>query len=122
MQKPELHHRHSPVPYRSYVVGFVLSIATTFMAYFFVVHNLWPKEILVYVILAIAIVQLIIQMVFFLHIGRGSHWKVMTFVFTVLVVGVVVVGSIWIMNNLDYNMMNMTPDEQKQYMSEHEGI
>jgi len=122
MKKPQLEHRHSPVPYLSYVIGFVLSVLTSLLAYFFVVNNLLPKESLVYVVLGIAVVQLVVQMVFFLHIGRGSHWKLLTFVFTVLVVGVVVVGSIWIMNNLNYNMMDMSPDEMRQYMSENEGI
>jgi len=63
-----------------------------------------------------------VQMVFFLHIGRGSRWKLLTFIFTIIVVGIVVIGSIWIMHNLNYNMMDMSPDEQRQYMSEHEGI
>jgi len=122
MKKPQLEHRHSPVSYVSYVVGFILSIFTTLLAYFFVVNHLLPKEALIYTVLAIAVVQLIVQVVFFLHIGRGSHWKLVTFVFTVLVVGIVVVGTIWIMNNLNYNMMDMTPTEINQYMSHNEGI
>jgi cytochrome o ubiquinol oxidase operon protein cyoD len=122
MKKPQLEHRHSPARYLSYVVGFALSIFTTLLAFFFVVNHVWPKEVLIYVVLAIAVVQLVVQMVFFLHIGRGSRWKGLTFVFTVLVVGVVVIGSIWIMNNLNYNMMDMTPDQMRQYMSENEGL
>lgn len=122
MKKPQLEDRHSPAPYISYVVGFVLSVFTTLLAYFFVVNNLWPKEVLVYVVLAIAVVQLVVQVVFFLHIGRGSRWKLLTFIFTILIVGIVVVGSIWIMENLNYNMMTMSPDEMRQYMSENEGI
>ncbi|OJU87777.1 cytochrome o ubiquinol oxidase subunit IV [Candidatus Saccharibacteria bacterium 49-20] len=122
MRKPELHTRDSAVPYKSYVVGFILSVLTTLLAYFFVVNDLWPKETLVYIVMAIAVVQLIVQVVFFLHIGRGSRWKLMTFIFTILIVAIVVVGSIWIMDNLNYNMMDMTPQEQQQYMSEHEGI
>lgn len=122
MKKLALEHRHSPVPYISYVIGFVLSIIATFVAYFFVVHHLWPKDMLVYVVLVIAVIQLVTQMVFFLHIGRGSHWKLITFSFTVLVVLIVVVGSIWIMNNLNYNMMRMTPEQMNQYMQHNEGI
>lgn len=122
MKKPELEHRHSPVPYVSYVVGFVLSIITTLIAYFFVVNELWSKEVLVYIVLGIAMVQLIVQMVFFLHIGRGTHWKALTFVFTAIIILILVVGSIWVMDNLNYNMMNMSPDEMNKYMSEHEGI
>jgi len=122
MKKPQLDHRHAPVRYISYVVGFILSIFTTLLAYFFVVNHLWPKETLTYIVLAIAVIQLVVQIVFFLHIGRGSHWKLVTFVFTVLVVAIVVVGSIWIMDNLNYNMMDMSPDEMHKYMNEHEGI
>lgn len=122
MKKPELHTRHSAVPYKSYVIGFILSVVTTLLAYFFVVNELWSKEALVYIVMAIAVVQLIVQVVFFLHIGRGSRWKLITFIFTLMVVIIVVVGSIWIMDNLNYNMMDMTPAEQRQYMSEHEGI
>jgi cytochrome o ubiquinol oxidase operon protein cyoD len=122
MKKPQLHTRHSPVPYRSYVIGFVLSIITTLLAYFAVVKGLWSTTVLIYVVIAIALVQLVVQMVFFLHIGRGSRWKTITFVFTIIVVAIVVIGSIWIMNNLNYNMMDMSPAEMEQYMSENEGI
>lgn len=122
MSKPELHSRHSPVAYRSYVVGFILSVVTTLLAYFLVVNDVWPAHVLVYVVLAIAVVQLIIQVVFFLHIGRGSRWKLITFLFTILIVAIVVVGSVWVMEHLNYNMMDMTPNEQKQYMHENQGL
>ena len=122
MSKPELHSRHSPVAYRSYVVGFILSVVTTLLAYFLVVNDVWPAHVLMYVVLAIAVVQLIIQVVFFLHIGRGSRWKLITFLFTILIVAIVVVGSVWVMEHLNYNMMDMTPNEQKQYMRENQGL
>lgn len=121
MKKPTAQ-AHSSKAYLSYVVGFVLSIITTVIAYYFVVNELWTKEVLVYVVLAVAVVQLIVQVVFFLHIGRGTHWKLITFVFTVVVVGILVVGSIWIMDHLNYNMMDMTPVEQQQYMHDNQGI
>jgi len=122
MKKPQLDSRHSPVPYLSYVVGFVLSIFTTLLAYFFVTNQLWSNDTLVYVVLGIAIVQLVVQVVFFLHIGRGSHWRLVTLIFTVIVVAIVVVGTIWVMDNLNYNMMDMSPDEMHRYMNEHEGL
>ena len=122
MKKPQLDHPHSPAKYISYVVGFVLSIATTLLAYFFVVNKLWEKQSLMYIVMGIAVVQLAVQLVFFLHLGRGSRWKVLTFAFAVLVVLVVVIGSLWIMQNLDYNMMHMSPNEMTQYMNENEGI
>jgi cytochrome o ubiquinol oxidase operon protein cyoD len=108
--------------YSSYVIGFVLSVITTLAAYFLVVNALLPQQALIYTVLAIAVVQLIVQVIFFLHIGRGSRWKLISFIFTVVVVAIVVVGSVWVMNHLNYNMMDMTPSEQHLYMSEHEGI
>ena len=33
------------------------------------------------------------------------HWQTITFCFMLLVVFLVIGGSLWIMNNLDYNMM-----------------
>lgn len=119
---PKLDHPHSPARHISYVVGFLLSIATTLLAYFFVVNKLLPKQALIYVVMAIAVVQLLVQLVFFLHLGRGSKWRLATFAFAVIVVLVVVVGSLWIMHNLDYNMMNMSPVEMMQYMNDNEGI
>ena len=121
MSKPATENR-SRVGYRSYIIGFVLSLITTLLAYFVVVNKLWSFDVLVYVVLAIAVAQLITQVIFFLHIGRGSRWKLISFIFTVVVVAIVVVGSIWVMHHMDYNMMHMTPEEQFKYMQEHEGI
>lgn len=115
-------HQPASAAYRSYVIGFVLSIVTTLLAYFLVVNKVFPTDVLVYVILGIAVVQLIVQVVYFLHVGRGGGWRLMTFVFTIFVVAILVVGSVWIMNNLDENMMHMSPDEQRQYMHENQGI
>lgn len=122
MIKPALSQQHSNAKYISYIVGFVLSLLTTLLSYYLVVHHILPKEVLILSVMGIAVVQLVIQLVFFLHIGQGGKWKLITFLFAVLVVLVVVVGSIWIMHNLDYNMMNMTPSQMDQYMNAHEGI
>lgn len=122
MKKLWLETRHDEARYISYIVGFVLSVAATLIAYFFVVNHVWPKEMLLYIVLGIAVVQLVIQAVFFLHIGRGSQLKLVTFVFAILVVLIIAGGSIWIMNNLNYNMMQMSPDQMELYMHQNEGI
>lgn len=122
MKKPTVEHRHAPASYISYVTGFVFSILLTLLAYFFVVNETLAKDVLIYVLLFVAVVQLIVQMVFFLHVSRGSRWKLLTFVFTVFFVLLIVVGTIWVMNHLNYNMMHMSPDEMNTYMKENEGI
>ena len=119
---PQFETRHHEAKYKSYIIGFILSIVTTLLAYFLVVNHVWPKEMLTYVVLGIAVVQLLVQVVFFLHLGRGSRLKSITFLFAILIVLVVVIGSLWIMQNLDYNMMHMSPDEIEMYMHQNEGI
>lgn len=123
MSKPKVATQHSPVGYQSYIAGFVLSVLATLMAYFFVVNDLFTKDILIAIVLFIAVIQLIIQLIFFLHLGRGGNsWRWVTFLFAGLIVLIVVIGSMWIMYNLDYNMMTMTPAEMDEYMRTHEGL
>jgi len=67
---------------------------------------LWPPGIpLGLVVLAIA--QMGVHLVFFLHITTGpdNTNNVLALAFGVLIVFLVVVGSLWIMTNLNDNMM-----------------
>jgi cytochrome o ubiquinol oxidase operon protein cyoD len=68
--KLRIESRHTPARYKSYVVGFVLSVITTLIAYLFVVNHVWPMQMMVYLVMALAVIQLVVQIVFFLHIGR----------------------------------------------------
>ena len=108
----------------SYVVGFVLSIVFTLSAYALVTgnHSLPIRGIVVGVV-CLAIVQFGVQLVFFLHLGRGrtSRWNVVAFLFMLLVLGIVVLGSLWIMHNLDYHH-DMTPAETDTYILQDEGV
>jgi cytochrome o ubiquinol oxidase operon protein cyoD len=122
MIKQKMSHDQSGAKYTSYIIGFILSIITTVLAYVLVVNNVLPKETLIYAVMGIAVVQLAIQLIFFLHLGHGGRWKVVTFIFALLIVLIVVIGSIWIMHNLDYNMMQMTPEQMNEYMKANEGI
>ncbi|MBD9250723.1 MAG: cytochrome o ubiquinol oxidase subunit IV, partial [Cronobacter sakazakii] len=59
------------------------------------------------VVVATAVVQILVHLVCFLHMNASSEerWNLVAFVFTLLIIAIVVVGSIWIMWNLNYNMM-----------------
>ncbi len=116
--------KESPARTISYLVGFSLSVLMTLLAYLLVVNHVWPMFTLVMVIAVLAILQLAVQLIFFLHLGdeKGVRWKLVTLVFAIIIVGILVVGSIWIMNNLNYTMMHFTPDQQKEYLKNNEGI
>lgn len=93
--------------YASYVVGFALSLIITLIAYVIIVNKYFASTNQAILIIAtLAIVQLFVQLIFFLHLGRESkpRWNAMALIFAGIVVLVVVFGSLWIMNNLDYNM------------------
>lgn len=105
----------------SYVIGFALSLLFTAIPYQMVVNQTATGTTLLATIIGIAVLQMIIQIVFFLHLGRGPKplYNVIFFVFTVGTIILVVVGSIWIMNHLNYNM---APTDASKYLIEQEGI
>ncbi|HTR18493.1 MAG TPA: cytochrome o ubiquinol oxidase subunit IV [Candidatus Paceibacterota bacterium] len=114
---------HSHGIARAYVAGFVLSLALTLGAYVLVAQHALPQVRLVAAIVAAALVQFIVQVVCFLHLGRGSasRKRLVIFGFAILVVGILVSGSLWIMFSLNLRMM---PDasQMEQYMQSQGGF
>ncbi len=107
---------------RSYVAGFVLSILLTLEAYVLVVRHAVASPILVAAVAGLALVQFIVQLLFFLHLGRETkpRWKFYVFLYTVLLVAVLVIGSIWIMSNLGYH--TPSPSEVDHYLKIQSGL
>jgi len=106
---------------RSYIIGFALSITLTVQAYILVTTNAISGAGLMYTILALAIVQLFVQLFFFLHLDKATRtsWNLLAFIFMVIVVCIVAFGSLWIMQNLDYHM---NPAETDTYIQQEERI
>ena len=96
---------------RSYVTGFVLSIILTLIPYFIVVNKMFGTQSLVTGVVLFAVAQLLVQVIFFLHLHKKSkpHWNLIVFIFTFLIVAILVVGSLWVMYNLNYNMTDASP-------------
>lgn len=69
------------------------------------------------IILVVAAVQFCLQIFFFLPVTskRGPSWRLHSLWFVVLTLLIIVVGSLWIMKNLDYNM-GMSPEQMREYM------
>lgn len=100
----------------SYVTGFILSLLLTLTAYFVVVNQVFVGWNLVLLIMGLGVAQLIVQLLFFLHLGseKKPHWNLIVFLFMLLVLVILVFGSLWIMNNLNYHMMS--PQQTEEYM------
>lgn len=107
----------------TYATGFVFSVILTLVAYYAVTQHAFSHTVLIAYIIGLALIQFVVQLLFFLHLGEDvkPRYKVLVFSFMVLVVAILVGGSLWIMNNLNYRMM----PNQKQvnsYMQSQDGI
>lgn len=85
--------------FKSYLLGLFLSILLTMAAYFFRAE--------VFLVAIFAILQAGVQLIFFLNLTREPkpRWNLIIFLFMIMIVAIIVFGSIWIMNNLNYNLM-----------------
>ena len=93
--------------FKSYIIGFILSLLLTFSAYFLVTEKWLHSQTTALILAALALTQALIQLVFFLHLGqeRTPYWNLQTFLFMLGVLFIIVLGTLWIMHNLDYQMM-----------------
>lgn len=92
---------------KSYLIGSALSVILTLGAYW-IVADQWLSGWALYASVALlGLIQALVQLVLFLNVGREPkpRWNLVVFLFTVMVTLILVFGSIWIMNNLNYNLM-----------------
>ena len=107
---------------RLYLTGFVTSVVLTVVAFVLVERHLLPNSALLPLIIGLAMVQFVVQIVFFLHLATESKpkWKLTALVVMSVIVVIIVVGSLWIMKNLNYNMM--TPTNEQNYLNSQDGL
>ena len=99
-----------------YVAGLGLAILLTATSFFVAGTDLvWQPSIPV-AIIVLAIAQMGVHLVFFLHITTGADNtnNVLALAFGLLIVILVIGGSLWIMANLNHNMMPMDQIMQMQ--------
>ncbi|MGE4323044.1 MAG: cytochrome o ubiquinol oxidase subunit IV [Sphingobium sp.] len=91
-----------------YVIGFGLSVLLTAIPFWLVMtgalNNVQATAIIV---MAFAAVQIVVHMVFFLHMNTRSEggWTFMALIFTLVIVVITLAGSMWVMYHLNANMM-----------------
>lgn len=89
------------------VIGLILSALLTLASYRIVTYYHLTSMGLVYTVFVLGIIQALVQLVFFLHLGleEKPYWHMITFIFTALIAIIIVGGTLWIMSNLSYNLM-----------------
>ena len=94
---------------RNYLVGFGLAVLLTVVSFVVARTSLvWQPSIPI-ALFVLAIAQMGVHLVFFLHITSGpdSTNNVMALAFGVLIVFLLIGGSLWIMSHLNHNMPGM---------------
>jgi cytochrome o ubiquinol oxidase operon protein cyoD len=95
--------------------GFVLSVILTAIPFWLVMTDLIThRSTGVLVLGALAAVQVIVHMVFFLHMNGKVEggWTMLSTIFTIIVLAIAIAGTLWVMFHMNVNMMPMPPDMQ----------
>lgn len=94
---------------KAYLTGFGLSVLLTAIPFWLVATGSVGAVATAVLILLMAFVQIGVHMVYFLHLNTHSEggWNFLAAMFTVVLVLIAISGSIWVMYNLDINMMPM---------------
>ena len=119
------HHDHAEHgSLKSYATGFVLSVVLTAIPFWLVMNRTFDNSsTTALVILAFAAVQIVVHMVYFLHMNTRAEggWSLLALMFTLVLVVITLAGSIWVMYHLNTNMMpGMAPHGSHQTHQMHQ--
>jgi len=93
---------------KGYLTGFILSLILTAIPFWIVMGNVFDKSsTTAFVVLAFAAVQIVVHMIYFLHLNAKSEhgWTMLALIFTVVVVVITLSGSLWVMYHMNHNMI-----------------
>ena len=102
------HDSHDHGSLKSYLLGFVLSVILSAIQFWLVIGKVIPKSsTLGVVLLVFAAMQMVVHVVYFLHLNARSEngWNMLAFIFTGTLLFIVLSGSLWVMYHLNHNMM-----------------
>jgi cytochrome o ubiquinol oxidase subunit IV len=110
----EIGHNAAHGSLKGYVIGMILSLLLTLLSFGAVMTHVVPRSLGLTAIVALCVAQLIVQLVYFLHIGtaRDQRSNAGIFICTAFLIAVIVGLSLWVMHNANVNMMptHMTVD------------
>jgi cytochrome o ubiquinol oxidase operon protein cyoD len=116
----------------AYATGFVVSLILTISAWLLVRHHVqthhlfWTDKAIVITIVFLAIIQLFVQLTFFLHLFNESkpRWNLTVLGLALTTLLILVLGSLWIMYNLGYHHPHnvLSPEELNHSIIKDEGV
>ena len=100
---------------KDYLTGFVLSAVLTAIPFWLVMGKVLPSPtVTTLVILAFAVIQVVVHMLYFLHMNAKSEggWNLLALIFTAVLLVIVLIGTLWVMHHMNTNMMPAMHDMQ----------
>ena len=105
---PEDHDEEEPHgSLRDYLIGFALAVVLTAIPFWLVIARPLASQPTALLIMAFAAVQMVVHMIYFLHMNRRAQggWSIMALLFTIVLVLIALSGSLWVMYHMNANMM-----------------
>ena len=109
--------QHGAATLRGYLTGFCLSVVLTAIPFWLVMNGVISSaHMTMFVVMGFAAVQMIVHMIYFLHMDTKSEggWTMMALIFTAILVFITLTGSLWVMYHLNANMMPMSAQDASQ--------
>ena len=97
---------------REYAIGFVLSVILTAIPFWLVMAKvIADRNTAVLVLGGFAVVQILVHMVYFLHMNGKIEggWTLLSTIFAVVFVAIAITGTLWVMFHMNANMMPEHP-------------
>ncbi|HTL13639.1 MAG TPA: cytochrome o ubiquinol oxidase subunit IV [Thermomonas sp.] len=101
---------------RGYAIGFLLSVVLTAIPFWLVMAKVLPSATVTGIVLvAFAVAQILVHMVYFLHLDARSEggWNLVSVLFTGILLLILLAGTLWVMHHMNANMMPMTPHDAR---------
>jgi cytochrome o ubiquinol oxidase operon protein cyoD len=92
---------------RSYMVGFIISVVLTVIPFGLVMYPSLPRNVTVWVVVALGAVQIFAHLKYFLHLdtAQEQRWNLIALIFSAVIILLLVGLSLWIMNSIHHNML-----------------
>lgn len=101
---------------RSYIIGFLTSLLLTAVSFALCLYKPFSEMTTIYTIVSLALIQAVVQLLYFLHLGQEDRpkWETGVFFMMLLLLLIIAIGSLWVMNDLNERMMIDMPMEMRK--------
>jgi cytochrome o ubiquinol oxidase subunit IV len=96
-----------PQTLKHYIFGFIGSLLLTGASFSLAATHPFSHRVLILALVFLALVQAGVQLIYFMHMGKEKkpRWMTLVFNFMVLVILIIVLGTLWIMSDLNNRVM-----------------